>query len=122
MDKTIQIAEEQLVMTINKAHETKLQRHKKLAFGCFSADISKGEEISRWQLIGNALHCNFSATKKFFKNHNNFYQKDSRSFQQWVQQEAKRSILQDYEGTDTHTHTHTDYHHPLPMLGLNICT
>ena len=42
------------------------------------------------------------------------YQKDSRSFQQWVQQEAKQSILQDYEvthrHTDTHTHTHTHTH------------
>ena len=43
------------------------------------------------------------------------YQKDSRSFYRWVHQEAKRSILQDYELTDrqtdrqadTHTHTHT---------------
>ena len=51
------------------------------------------------------------------------YQKDSRSFQQWVQQEAKQSILQDYEltdrQTDTHTHTHTtDCYNPPPTLGL----
>ena len=49
------------------------------------------------------------------------YQK---SFQQWVQQEAKRSILQDYEVThrhiDTHldTYTHTDCNNPPPTLGL----
>ena len=38
------------------------------------------------------------------------YQKDSHSFYHWVHQEAKQSILQDYELTDrqTDTHTHTD--------------
>ena len=35
------------------------------------------------------------------------YQKDSRSFQQWVQKEAKQSIFQDYNVTDTHAHTYT---------------
>ena len=38
------------------------------------------------------------------------YQKDSHSFQQWVQKEAKWSILKDYEVTDTDTHTHTHTH------------
>ena len=58
----------------------------------------------------------------------NFYQKDSRSFQQWVQQEAKRSILQDYEVTDTQTGTHisartqTDCYNPRHTLGLKIFT
>ena len=50
MDKTPQIAEEQLVMTIDKAQETKLQRHKVSGL-VFSADISKSEEISRWRPI-----------------------------------------------------------------------
>ena len=44
-----------------------------------------------------------------------FCQKDSRSFQQWVQRQAKRSYLQDYEGTDTRT----DCYNPPPTLGLN---
>ena len=42
-----------------------------LVFLVFSADISKSEEISRWRLIDKVLHCNFSATKMFFKNHQN---------------------------------------------------
>ena len=97
--KTSQIAEEHLVMTMDKAQETKLLKIHKLApFLMFSADISKSEEFQRRQPIDKALHCDFSATKKFSKNLVTifFNQKDSRSFQQWVQQEAKRSILQDY--------------------------
>ena len=63
-----------------------------------SADTSKSQEISRWWLIVKALHCNFSVTKNFFqKIATIFYQKDSRSFQQCVQKEVKRSILQDYD-------------------------
>ena len=42
MDKTPQIAEEQLVMTMDKAQETKLQRYKSNV-SVFSADISKSE-------------------------------------------------------------------------------
>ena len=42
--------------------------------------------------------------RRFLKIATIVYQKDSRSFQQWVQQEAKRSYFQDYEGTHTHTH------------------
>ena len=47
MDKTPQIAEEQLVMTIDKA---------------------KSEEIPRWRPIDKALDYDFSATKMFFEN------------------------------------------------------
>ena len=54
----------------------------------------------------------------FSKIATNFYQKDSRSFQQWVQQEAKRSYLQDYEGTHTHTDTQTNCYNLPPTLGL----
>ena len=42
MDKTPQIAEEQLVMTIDKAQEAKLQRYK-VSVLVFSADISKSK-------------------------------------------------------------------------------
>ena len=57
-DKTPQIAEEQLVMTMDKAQET--------------ADISKSEEISRWRPIDKTLHYDFSANNFFFKNRHNF--------------------------------------------------
>ena len=72
MDKTPQIAEEQLVMMIDKAQETKLQRYK-VSVSLFSADISKSEEIPRWRLIDKALHYDFSATKKFLKNFHDFF-------------------------------------------------
>ena len=42
--------------------------------------------------------------KSFSKIATTAYQKDLHSFQQWVQQEAKRSILQDYKVTHRHTH------------------
>ena len=68
MDKTQQIAKEQLVMMIDKAQETKLQRYK-VSVLVFSADISKSEEILRWRPIDKALDYDFSATMMFFENH-----------------------------------------------------
>ena len=44
----------------------------KVSVSMFYADVSKGEEISRWRLINEALHDYFSATKSFFKNCHNF--------------------------------------------------
>ena len=87
----------------------KASKIKKVSVSLFYADISKSEEISKWSQIDKTLHYNFSATKTFFffKSPQFFYQKDWCSFQQWVQKEVKRSILQDYEETDTaQTHTH----------------
>ena len=102
MDKTPQIAEEHLVMTMDKAQETKIQ---KLAFRCFLLTSAKAKKfqdgdrsIRLYTTISLQLKC-------FSKIATIFYQKDSRSFYFWVHQEAKRSILQDYELTDTHTHT-----------------
>ena len=67
MDKNPQIAEEQLVMMIDKAQETSF-KDTKVSVSVFSADISKSEEISRWRPIDNALDYDFSATKMFFEN------------------------------------------------------
>ena len=68
MDKTSQKAEKQLVMMIDKAQETKLNfRDTKVSVSVFFADISKSEEISRWQPINKALDYDFSATKIFLK-------------------------------------------------------
>ena len=66
MDKTPQIAEEQLVITMDKAHETKLFKDAKVSGSLLSADISKSEEISRWRPIDKTLHYDFSATNFFF--------------------------------------------------------
>ena len=67
MEKTPQIAGEQLVMTMDKTQKTKLQRYQ-VSILMFSADISKSEEISRCE----RKHCDFSATNKFSKNCQNF--------------------------------------------------
>ena len=53
MDKTPQIAEEQLAMMIDKAQETKLLGYKKVSVSVFSADISKSEDA--WRPIDKAL-------------------------------------------------------------------
>ena len=50
MDETPQIAEEKLIMTMDKAKETKV------SISVFTADISKSEDISRWRPIDKALH------------------------------------------------------------------
>ena len=107
MDKTPQIAEEKLVIYDNrKTQETKLQRYStKVSVSLFSADISKSKEISRLRPINKTLHYDFSATKTFFKNHHNFLSEGLTFFPAMgIKKEAKRSILQDYEETDTHTH------------------
>ena len=65
MDKTPQIAEEQLVMMMDKAQETNL-KDTKVGVSVFSADISKNEEISRWLPIDKTLHYDFSATRQNF--------------------------------------------------------
>ena len=46
----------------------------------FYADVSKSEEISRWQLIDKALYDYFSAVKNFLQTATIVYQKDSCSF------------------------------------------
>ena len=69
MDKTPQIAEEQLVMMMDKAQETASKIQKLVSV--FSAEISKSEEISRWRQIDKTLHYDFSATETFFKNCHN---------------------------------------------------
>ena len=62
MDKTPQIAEEQLVVTMEKAQETKLQR----CVSVFSADISKSEEISRWRPTLGLMIINFYSLSMFY--------------------------------------------------------
>ena len=71
MYKTPQIAEEQLVVMMEKPKKQSFKDAKVSVF-MFSADISKSEEISIWQQIDKALYCDFSATKKFSKNRHNF--------------------------------------------------
>ena len=48
MEKTPQIAEEHLIMMMDKPQETKLPKDTKISVSVFSADISKSKEISRW--------------------------------------------------------------------------
>ena len=99
MDKTPQIAEEKLIMTMAKP------KKQKLAFQCFLLTLAKAKKFQDGDQSTRLDIAISLQLRRFFENHHKFYQKDSRSFQQWVQQETKRSILQDYEGTETHTHT-----------------
>ena len=103
MHKTPQIAEEQLVMTMDKTYMQQSFKDTKVSVSVFSADISKSEEISRWRPINKTSHCDFSALRRYSKITTIVYQKDWHYFKQWGQQEVKRSILQDYNVTDTHT-------------------
>ena len=98
----------------------KASKIQKSAFRCFlltSAKVKKFQygdwSIRLYTTISLQLRC-------FSKIATIVYQTDSRSFQQWVQQEAKRNILQDHKLTDrqTHTHTQTDCYNPLPTLRL----
>ena len=103
MDETPQIAEEQLVMTIEQSPRNKASKIHKLVFRCFlltSAKAKKFQDGDRSTRLYTAISLKL---RRFSKITTNFYQ-DSCSFQHWVQQEVKRSYLQDYEGTDTHTH------------------
>ena len=92
----------------------KASKIQKLAFRCFlltSAKAKKFQDGDRSIRLYTTISLQL---RRFSKIATIVYQKDSRSFQRWVQREAKRSILQDYELTDrqtdrhTHTHTHTD--------------
>ena len=101
MDKNPQIAEEQLVMTMDKAQETKLQ----VSVSVFSADISKSEEVSRWRLIDKALHYDFTATKKFFKNCHNCSLERLTFFPAMGSTRSKTKHSPRLQG-NTQTHTH----------------
>ena len=86
----------------------KASKIQKLAFWCFLLTSAKAK---KFQDGGRSIRLYTTVSlqlRRFSKIATIVYQKDSRSFQQWVQREAKRSILQDYELTDRHTHTHTD--------------
>ena len=81
----------------------------KLAFRCFlltSAKVKKFQDGDRSIRLYTTISLQL---RRFSKIATIVYQKDSHSFYSWVHQEAKRSILQDYELTDrqTHTYTHT---------------
>ena len=73
-----------LVMMMDKAQEKKLPRYKSKKILVLSADISKSEEISRWQPINKAYTAISLQLRHFPKIATNVYQKDSRSFHQWV--------------------------------------
>ena len=133
MDKTPQIAEEKHVVTMDKAQKNKALKIQKLVFCCFLLTSAKAKTFQDGDRLKRFYTTISLQLRRFSKIATIVYQKDSRSFQQWVQQEAKRSILQDYEVTDTqtdtrtdrqkhtHTHTQTDCYNPPPTLRLIMC-
>ena len=101
MYKTPQIAEEQLVVMM-ESQRNKASKMQKLAFSCFlltSAKVKKFQYGNRSIRLYTVIFLQLRSFPKIAT----IYQKDSRSFQQWVKQKAKRSILQDYEVTHRHT-------------------
>ena len=106
--------------------KNKASKIQKLAFWCFQLTSAKAKKFQDgdWSI---RLYTTISLQlRRFSKIATIFYQKDSRSFYRWVPQEAKRSILQDYEltdrqtdrHTDTHTHTQTDCYNPPPIMSI----
>ena len=74
----------------------KASKIQKLAFRCFLLTSAKAKKFQDGdQSI--RLYTTISLQLIFFsKNDRIFCQKDSRSFKQWVQKEAKQSIIEDY--------------------------
>ena len=88
-----------------------------------SADISKSEKISRWRPIDKALHCDFSATKKFFKNRHNCLSEGLMFFPAMCSTKSKMKHSPRLRGktqTNRHTHTQTNCYNPSPTLGFII--
>ena len=94
----------------------KASKIQKLAFRCFlltSAKAKKFQDGDRSIRLYTTISLQL---RGFSKIATMFYKKNSPSFYRWVHQESKRSILQDYELTDTQTQT--DCYNPPPTLGL----
>ena len=103
-DQTPQIAEEQLVMTMDKPRKQSF-KDTKVSVSVFSADISKSEEISRWQQINKALHCDFSATKMFFNNRHKLLS-EGLTFFSAMGSTRSETKLSPRLRRNRHTHTH----------------
>ena len=74
----------------------KASKIQKLAFRCFLLTSAKAKKFQDGDR-SIRLYTTISLQLIFFSKIDTiFYQKDSRSFQQWVQKEAKRSIIEDY--------------------------
>ena len=80
----------------------------KLAFRCFLLTPAKAKKFQDGDWLIRLYTTISLQLRRFSKIATIVYQKDSCSFYNWVHQEAKRSILQNYELTDRQTHTHTE--------------
>ena len=95
---------------MDKAQKHKASKIQKLAFRCFLLTSAKTKEFQDGDQSIRLYTTISQQLRRFSKIATIVYQKDSRSFYQWVQQEVKQSILQDYKLTDRqteHTHIHT---------------
>ena len=120
MDKTPQIAEGQLVMTMDKAQEKSFKESKiqKFAFRCFLLTLAKAKKFQD----GNQSTWLYTAVLpepgSFLEIHT-YVRKNIRcSFNSGTHVEAKRTHFRFCPGTDRQTHRWTDCYNLPPTLGL----
>ena len=110
MDKTPQIAEEYITRYDDRqSPRNKASKIQKLAFRCFLLTSAKAKKLQDGDRSIRLYTTISLQLRHFSKIATIVYQKDSRSFQQWVQKisETKYSPrLRGNRHTDTHTHTH----------------
>ena len=107
-DKTSQIAEEQLVMTMDKAQEKNF-KDTKVNVSVFSAESAV---ISRWRPIDKASHCSSLQLGRFFENCHKliFIRRPHVLFSNGFNKNRNEAISKiTKEQTCTHKHTHTAY-------------
>ena len=92
----------------------KASKIQKLAFRCFLLTSAKLQEISRWQPIDKALHCDFSAPKTFFENHHNCLSKELTFFPAMDSTRSERKHSPRLRG-NRHTDRQTDRHTHKPI-------
>ena len=107
MDETPQIAEEQLVMTMDKAQE-KSFKDTKLGFRCFLLTSARAKRIQDGDQSIRLYTAISLQPRCFSEIHTYVCKKLKCSFDSGTQVEAKRTYLQFYPVTDRQTDRQTD--------------
>ena len=108
--KPPQIAEEQLVMTMDKAQETKLQRIQKLVFQCFLLKSAKAKKFQNGDRSIRLYTTISLQLRRSSKIHTHILAEDDEAFQMMCSNclQIKKSLRSNRTDrqTDTHTHRH----------------